>query len=56
MYYAAIALHDKVWGASLLGGYRAHDAVEMAFVRDGWAGDVATERFEGATGHGHRKR
>ena len=26
----AITLHDKVWGASLLGGYRAHDAVEMA--------------------------
>ena len=30
MYYAAITLHDKVWGGSMLGGYRAYDAVEMA--------------------------
>ena len=35
MYYAAITLHDKVWGASLLGGYRAHDAVEMACIAHG---------------------
>ena len=32
MYYAAITLHDKVWGGSMLGGYRAHDAVEMACI------------------------
>ena len=35
MYYAAITLHDKVWGGSLLGGYRAHDAVEMACIAHG---------------------
>ena len=35
MYYAAITLHDKMWGASLLGGYRAHDAVEMACIAHG---------------------
>ena len=35
MYYAAITLHDKVWGASLLGGYRAYDAVEMACIAHG---------------------
>ncbi len=28
-YYAAITLHDKIWGANMLGGYRAHDALEM---------------------------
>ena len=35
MYYAAITLHDKVWGASMLGGFRAHDAVEMACIAHG---------------------
>ena len=34
-YHAAITLHDKVWGASMLGGYRAHDAVEMACIAHG---------------------
>ena len=28
-YYAAITMHDKVWSASLLGGFRARDAIEM---------------------------
>jgi trimethylamine--corrinoid protein Co-methyltransferase len=28
-YYAAATLHDKTWGANLLGGYRARDALEM---------------------------
>ena len=40
MYYAAITLHDKVWGASLLGGYRAHDAVEMACIAHGMTRDA----------------
>ena len=35
MYYAAITLHDKVWNGSLLGGYRACDAVEMACIAHG---------------------
>ena len=35
MYYAAVTLHDKVWGASLLGGYRAHDAVRWPASRTG---------------------
>ncbi len=27
--YAAATLHDKIWSANLLGGYRARDALEM---------------------------
>ena len=39
MYYAAITLHDKAWGASMLGGYRAYDAVEMARIAHGVSRD-----------------
>ena len=28
-YYVAITLHDKIWSASLLGGFRARDGIEM---------------------------
>jgi len=34
-YYAAICAYDKVWNASLLGGYRARDALEMACIVHG---------------------
>ena len=44
MYYAAITLHDKVWGASLLGGFRAHDAVEMACIAHGISRDELPAR------------
>ena len=39
MYYGAATLHDKVWTGSLLGGYRAHDAVEMARIAHGLTRD-----------------
>ncbi len=34
-YYAAITLHDKHWGANLLGGYRARDALDMQCIVHG---------------------
>jgi len=34
-YLAAIRLHDKVWGAWLLGGFRARDALEMLCIVHG---------------------
>jgi trimethylamine--corrinoid protein Co-methyltransferase len=34
-YYAAITLHDKHWGAYLLGGYRARDALAMQCIVHG---------------------
>ena len=40
MCYAAATLHDKVWGASMLGAYRAHDAVEMACIAHGSTRDA----------------
>ena len=43
-YYAAITLHDKVWGASMLGGYRAHDALEMARIAHGVTRDELPAR------------
>jgi trimethylamine--corrinoid protein Co-methyltransferase len=33
--YAAATLHDKVWGANLLGGYRARDGLEMMCIVHG---------------------
>jgi trimethylamine--corrinoid protein Co-methyltransferase len=33
--YAAVTLHDKVWSANLLGGYRARDALEMQCIVHG---------------------
>ena len=36
-YYAAATLHDKVWGANLLGGYRARDGLEMQCLLHGIA-------------------
>jgi len=38
-YYAAATLHDKVWSANLLGGYRARDALEMQCIVHGIAYD-----------------
>jgi len=34
-YYAAATLHDKIWGADLLGGYRARDGLEMQCIVHG---------------------
>ena len=34
-YYAAITLHDKIWSASLLGGFRAQDGIEMVKIVHG---------------------
>ena len=34
-YFAAITLHDKVWSASMLGGFRARDALEMQCIAHG---------------------
>jgi trimethylamine--corrinoid protein Co-methyltransferase len=36
-YYAAATLHDKIWSANLLGGYRARDALEMQCIVHGIA-------------------
>ncbi len=36
-YYAAATLHDKIWAAQLLGGYRARDALEMQCIVHGIA-------------------
>ena len=33
--YAAATLHDKIWNANLLGGYRARDALEMQCIVHG---------------------
>jgi len=33
--YAAATLHDKVWSANLLGGYRARDGLEMQCIVNG---------------------
>jgi trimethylamine---corrinoid protein Co-methyltransferase len=33
--YAAATLHDKIWSANLLGGYRARDALEMQCIVHG---------------------
>ena len=33
--YAAITCHDKVWSASMLGGFRARDAMEMLCIVHG---------------------
>jgi trimethylamine--corrinoid protein Co-methyltransferase len=33
--YAAVTLHDKIWSANLLGGYRARDALEMQCIVHG---------------------
>ena len=38
-YYAAITLHDKIWSASLLGGFRAEDAIEMIKIVHGTSDD-----------------
>jgi len=42
-YYAAITLHDKVWFANLLGGYRARDALEMLCIVHGIDYDALPE-------------
>jgi trimethylamine--corrinoid protein Co-methyltransferase len=39
MYHAAATLTDKVWSGSLLGGFRARDALEMAAIVHGVALD-----------------
>ncbi len=36
-YLAATTLHDKIWNANLLGGYRARDALEMQCIVHGIA-------------------
>ncbi|MEM7173494.1 MAG: trimethylamine methyltransferase family protein [Pseudomonadota bacterium] len=38
-YYAAITLTDKIWSGSLLGGFRARDALEMTCIAHGISWD-----------------